>query len=318
MLKIALRTKFHLNKVAHLNGHRASVYAVAMGFGAHTIISGSGDGWIVNWDLRKPTEGKLIAKVEGQIFSLHAIQGKHIIVAGTYAGNVHFIDLKNKSNLPAGQAGVKIYPHHPNGVFAIFQIGENIFTGGGDGVLTKWTPDFKPLESIKLSHSNLRSIDYSVARNEIVIGCSDTQIYFVNPETMKLTGRIKEAHENSVFIAKYLNEDMILSGGRDAQLKAWSLGDSVKCESTQSAHWFTINDIAINHQKRIFVTASRDKTMRIWDADDFKLLKVIDKEKNEGHVNSVNKLLWSNYKDYLISASDDRSLAVWTFNASEV
>lgn len=288
------------------------MFAVAMGFGAHTIISGSGDGWIVNWDLSKPEEGHLIAKVEGQIFALHAIQDRNVIVAGTYAGNVHFIDLEDKSN-------IKIYPHHPKGVFAIYQIGENIFTGGGDGVLTKWSPrqtsgqasEFKPIESIKLSHNNLRSIDYSAERNEIVVGASDTNIYFVNPESMKLTGRITEAHENSVFIAKYLKDNLILSGGRDAQLKAWSIGTAVNCVSTQSAHWFTINDIAINLQKRIFATASRDKTMRIWDMEDYSLLKVINREKNEGHVNSVNKLYWSNYKDYLISASDDRSLGVW-------
>ena len=304
MLKRGLRRQFQLNKVAHLKGHRASVFAVSMGFGSHTIISGSGDGWIVNWDLRKPEEGKLIAKVEGQIFALHAIENRNIIVAGTYAGNVHFIDLRDKSN-------IKIFPHHPKGVFTIFQIGDYIFTGGGDGVITKWSPEFKPVESLKLSHSNLRSIDYSEKRNEMVVGCSDTNIYFINPDTMKLTGRIMEAHENSVFTAKYLSDNLILSGGRDAQLKAWSIGSKVNCLSTQSAHWFTINDIAINLQKRIFATASRDKTIRIWDIDDFSLLKVIDKEKNEGHVNSVNKLFWSSYKNYLISASDDRSLAIW-------
>lgn len=304
MLKRGLRRQFQLNKVAHLKGHRASVFAVSMGFGSHTIISGSGDGWIVNWDLRKPEEGKLIAKVEGQIFALHAIENRNIIVAGTYAGNVHFIDLRDKSN-------IKIFPHHPKGVFTIFQIGDYIFTGGGDGVITKWSPEFKPVESLKLSHSNLRSIDYSEKRNEMVVGCSDTNIYFINPDTMKLTGRIMEAHENSVFTAKYLSDNLILSGGRDAQLKAWSIGSKVNCLSTQSAHWFTINDIAISLQKRIFATASRDKTIRIWDIDDFSLLKVIDKEKNEGHVNSVNKLFWSSYKNYLISASDDRSLAIW-------
>lgn len=287
-----------------MNGHRASVFAVGMGREEYHIISGSGDGWIVNWDLRNPEEGKLIAKVEGQIFSLQMIENSNIIVAGTYAGNVHFIDLKNPDE-------TKIFPHHPKGVFAICQVGKFIFTGGGDGIITKWSLDFKPVESVRLSHNSLRSINFSKERNELAIGASDTNIYFLNPDSLKLTGRILEAHDNSVFIVKYLTKNKILSGGRDAQLKAWTLGDSVKCESTQSAHWFTINDIAIHQQKRIFVTASRDKTMRVWNSDDYSLLKVINKEKNEGHVNSVNKLLWSNYKDYLISASDDRSLAVW-------
>ena len=43
----------------------------------------------------------------------------------------------------------------------------------------------------------------------------------------------------------------------------------------------------------------------------FQLLKVLDFAKYKGHVNSVNKLLWSDHEHYLISASDDRSLIVW-------
>lgn len=299
-----MNKKVQLRKIGHLTGHKASVFAIAEGFGPHTVLTGSGDGWIVQWDLRQPGEGKLLAKVEGQIFAITVLREQRVIVAGSYAGRIHFIDLKNRDNL-------KIVDHHPKGVFAILEVGNHIFSAGGDGVLTKWSDDFQPVESILLAKNSLRSIDYSKERNELVIGSSDGNIYFVNPDTLKMVGRILEAHDNSVFTARYLANNIILSGGRDAQMKVWQLGEKVNCLSSQSAHWFTVNDIAIHQQKRIFVTASRDKTMRIWDADDYTLLKVINKEKNEGHVNSVNKLFWSTYKDYLISVSDDRSVAIW-------
>ena len=58
-------------------------------------------------------------------------------------------------------------------------------------------------------------------------------------------------------------------------------------------------------------TASRDKTMKIWDANNFKLLKVIDTVRNGGHINSVNTLRWSKYNNWLISGSDDRSIIIW-------
>ena len=62
-----------------------------------------------------------------------------------------------------------------------------------------------------------------------------------------------------------------------------------------------------------FASASRDKSIKIWDPRNFKLLKVIDASKKgmNAHINSVNKLLWLSYNNYLVSASDDRSIMVW-------
>ena len=54
-----------------------------------------------------------------------------------------------------------------------------------------------------------------------------------------------------------------------------------------------------------------DKSIKVWDAESEKLLKVIDKSRHAGHGTSVNKLLWSDYNDQLISASDDRQISVW-------
>ncbi|PSR03495.1 MAG: hypothetical protein BRD50_05840 [Bacteroidetes bacterium SW_11_45_7] len=61
----------------------------------------------------------------------------------------------------------------------------------------------------------------------------------------------------------------------------------------------------------MFASASRDKTVKLWDAETFELLKVLDNKKFEGHVHSVNKLLWSHEHDLLISCGDDRSVIIW-------
>ena len=64
----------------------------------------------------------------------------------------------------------------------------------------------------------------------------------------------------------------------------------------------------------MFATASRDKTIKIWDSKTFEQLKVINKEKDRGYLNSVNKLIWSTYNNYLISAGDDRAIIIWEIN----
>jgi WD40 repeat protein len=62
--------------------------------------------------------------------------------------------------------------------------------------------------------------------------------------------------------------------------------------------------------KKYIATASRDKTVKIWDAENLKVLARIDKEKNEGHVNSVNTLQWMS-DEVLLTAGDDRSIIAW-------
>jgi WD40 repeat protein len=57
-----------------------------------------------------------------------------------------------------------------------------------------------------------------------------------------------------------------------------------------------------------------DKSIKVWDMEALKLLKVIDKARHAGHGTSVNKLLWTNYNDQLASASDDRTISIWNIN----
>jgi WD40 repeat protein len=52
-----------------------------------------------------------------------------------------------------------------------------------------------------------------------------------------------------------------------------------------------------------------DKSIKVWDLEELKLLKVIDKARHAGHGTSVNKLLWT--PGQLLSASDDRSISAW-------
>ena len=78
------------------------------------------------------------------------------------------------------------------------------------------------------------------------------------------------------------------------------------------AHNFTINSIALNPKPsfNMIATASRDKSIKIWDAKSLELYKVINSQKQYAHQRSVNNILWlDDY--YLISASDDKSLILW-------
>ncbi|MBK7870403.1 MAG: WD40 repeat domain-containing protein [Saprospiraceae bacterium] len=295
-----------VKKIAQLTGHNAAIFALTSGDTPQHFISGAGDGWVVRWNPEEPEIGRLIAKVDTQIFSLLNLSDYNIMIAGNMNGGLHWIHPENPEK-------TKNIAHHQKGVFDLIQAGEFVFTLGGEGKITRWSVlEERSLESLHVTNQSLRSIDFCSIRNEIAVGASDNNIYIMDVNTLEIKHIIHRAHTNSVFAVKYSPDGRyLLSGGRDAQLKAWDTANNFCKIFTQPAHWFTINHIAFHPDGQLFATASRDKTIKIWDASNFDLLKVIEVVRDKGHVNSVNRLLWTAPENYLISASDDRTMIVW-------
>jgi len=300
----------NVQKIHTCTGHRAAVYALAQGKNERHFLSAGGDGWVTEWNLDEPDLGKLAASVETQIFSLCALNANRL-VAGNMNGGVHWIDRKS----PDKTLNVQ---HHKKGVYDIIAAGNWVFTVGGDGVLTRWDLEKgRTVESFQLSNQALRAISFSEKRRELAVGASDNSIYLLDSETFELKTTLKNAHANSVFAVAYSpDSNFLLSGGRDAMLRVWDLGNpyslaphSSSLTPSQPAHLFTLNHIVFSPDGKLFATASRDKTLKIWDAQTFQLLKVVDTIRHGGHVNSVNRLLW--LPDCLVSCSDDRTVMLW-------
>ena len=131
----------------------------------------------------------------------------------------------------------------------------------------------------------------------------------------------KTLQEKKNFIGHQLSSNIVrfspdgkflLTGGRGVNLNIWQVSD-YKIKSIPAHEW-AIYDIVYSPDSNLLDTASRDKTLKIWDSKKFELLKVINKDNYDGHLNSVNKLTWSTYNNYLISAGEDRAIIIWEIN----
>jgi WD40 repeat protein len=301
-----------ITRVHACTGHRAAVYALARGGDDRHFLTAAGDGWVVEWNLDDLETGKLIASTETQLFSLCALPDQQTILAGNMNGGLHWI-VRDK---PEQNRNIL---HHKKGIYDILALGKYVFTAGGDGLFTRWDMESaRTLESIQLSSQALRAIAYSDKNHEIAVGASDNNIYFLDADTLELKSTIQNAHTNSVFtLAWSPDQTLLLSGGRDAWLRIWEYPSATSVSHPalavqtpkEAAHLFTLNHIAFSPDGQLFATASRDKTIKIWDGQSGELLKVIDTIRHGGHINSVNRLLW--VADCLVSASDDRSAMVW-------
>jgi len=294
-----------IEAVHRLTGHNGSIFCVGALEADRYFFSAGGDGWVARWDLDDPETGRLIAKVETQLFTTHFIASTNHLVLGNMNGGIHWVNLDQPDE-------TRNIAHHQLGVFDLIEVGDHIFSAGGEGMLSRWDKfQGRSLESLYLSNQSLRCLDHCRERKEIAVGSSDHAIYLLDAESLAVKNKIPHAHENSVFSVRYHPDGKhLLSGGRDAHLRIWSL-ENYEAVQAMPAHWYTLNDIAFSPKGDLFATASRDKTIKIWDARSFELLKVLETVRDQGHINSVNNLFWSPYQHLLISASDDRTVIVW-------
>lgn len=269
----------------------------------HTFFSGADDGYIVEWNTETKADGKLLVQVNRPVYSMYVNTSEHVIICGTASGNIHVIDLQTKKEVRNIEA-------HTLGVFDIQFVNNHYISSGGDGRICIWNNDFKLVHSIKAADKSARIIAIHPQLKEFAVGFSDHHIRIYSVSTYELLLDFL-AHQNSVFALAYAPKgNKLYSGGRDVLLRNWNLHHAYEMELNIPAHTLHINAIAFSPDEKLFATVSMDKTIKIWDAQTDTLLKVIDKARNDGHVTSVNKILWLSENE-LITCSDDRTVMMW-------
>lgn len=286
-----------------MTGHKHGVYDLKIYDGY--VFSAASDSIVAQWDYNTGVFVQMILTGTLPIYtlSIHA----DILACGQRNGEVIFTDLATKQLITKILIGNKeIFFVHLFG-----KEGKEWLAGGGDGNLYFGNILEKDkVHIVPLSTTNLRCIDVCNDKDEIAIGASDNLIYILSIADKKVKSVIKGC-DNSVFTVKYLDENTLLSGSRDALLRVWKRKeDKWEVSEVIPAHNFTINKIAIHPSGKYFATASRDKFIKLWSADNFKLLKVLSPEKFPGvHTHSINSIVWD--KDFLVSTGDDKKIVSW-------
>jgi len=294
-----------VKKISELTGHSGPVYSLESSETENCFYSGSSDKIIAKWNLDSLRPEKFAAQLPGIIYSLCFVDGEKLLLAGTSEGKIHVIDLTERKE-------IRILQNHIQPVFDIqlYGPGRLIVSAGGDGVLSIIRPeDFSTFKLFKLCKEKLRAI--AIQGSHAAVACGDGAIRIIDLEAFKITHEFP-AHTGSVYALQFSPDGKhLLSGGKDAHLNIWQTAKG-EWQPVRSipAHNYAIYKIAYNNENHIFATCSRDKTIKIWNVDNFEVLARINKENYEGHINSVNTILW-NKNNLLVTAGDDRKIMCW-------
>ena len=294
-----------VEKIDTFSGHRDCVYTLERSFESFQFFSAGGDGLVVRWDLRKPDAGELFAQIPASIYALCFDKIKNQLWIGQNFEGIHLIDVESKEEINS----IKITSAS---IFDIKIHQNNAFVGLSDGTIVVMDVErFTVRKYIKASEKSVRNIAINSLMNEFAVAYSDfsVKIFDLNNFSLKL---VVDQHTNSVFTLCYSPDyQYLITAGRDAHLKVLAVNQQYDLYRDIPAHLFAINDVKFSPNGKYFATCSMDKSIKIWDIDQFKLLKVIDKSRHAGHGTSINKLWWSEYEDLLVSASDDKHISIW-------
>ncbi len=301
-----MMSKIEVTKMATLTGHNDCVYGLAPSKKANIFFSADGNGMVARWNLEKPEIGDMVAKVQNSVYALHYREAGNQLLVGHNFSGLHLIDLDSKKELKS----IELTSAQ---IFDIQSIGNLVLVACGEGLVVALDfENWAVRKHLKASDKHARVIAVHPNQKSFAIGYSDHHIRVFDTETLDLQHTIA-AHSNSVFALRYSPDGQYLvSGGRDAHLKVWNVSQGYALHQSIVAHMYALNSLDFSPDGQYFVTGSMDKSIKVWDAHMFKLLKVIDKSRHAGHATSVNKLWWSAYQNFVVSASDDRTVSVWS------
>lgn len=298
-----------LKFVKEYNLHQAAIYCLEQGLQSHLFYSAGSDRKVIEWNV-EIDEHKVIAQIPSMIVSLCILPKSNLLFVGQSVGGIHILDLEAKKE-------IKLIALHKGYIFDI-QFNESlnqIYAASGDGSFSVWdATTFDLIHHQKLTDKKIRKLTFSNARNELAVGCGDGKLHLF--DLKKLETKTILEHSSSINSLLYVNNgsqtdsNRLLVGEKDAHLNIWDLLIYKKIKSVPAHNW-AIYSIKAHSDEDVFYTASRDKTIKMWNVENLEPLQRIQIPKMPGHTHSVNTLLPLHYNKYLISTGDDRKIKVW-------
>jgi len=289
-------------KEKEITGHAGAIYCcLAVG---DFVYSGSADHYVTRWNIATGEQDKFAIKFEHSVYALEIIK-ENILVVGLSSGDLHFFDIEQRKE-------IKFFTQHKKAIFSIVHGSSKnqLFVTDAEGNLSVWnTLDYSLMIYLPLDCGKIRKIAISQYCEIAALACQDGFIRIIETEHFNEMHTINAHKDGATSVMFHANQDILISGGKDALIKVWNWKNEEVIE-TIVAHNFAVYDLINLDEGNVFASASRDKTIKIWNAIDFSFIERLELKKG-GHKHSVNALTVVNQNEF-ISCSDDKRLIVWS------
>jgi WD40 repeat protein len=290
----------------HFQGHNGPIYDID--FDDHFVYSAAADRFVTRWNTSTGAQDAFAIRCEAVPFSIKLFSTAKKLAIGLATGQVHIVDIAQKQELHH-------FTQHQAGIFAMFETNDQrlLCVGDADGYLSVWeTSTMKLLIILPLSCGKIRSIR-QLNPTSILVAGGTGEVLVLETEFFNELHRFY-AHEGgtSVLCVDRTRNELI-TGGKDGYLRWWEL-ETFELKKALPAHKGTIYGLEFIHEDH-FATVSRDKSVKIWNASDRKVIQKLN-DQSSGHRRSINTLC-SNKNGQFAYAGDDKMIHLFQFDKKD-
>ena len=300
-------------------GHRADIRCIALSSDDRMLASAS-HGSLKIWNIR--TQSCIRTLECGYALCISFLPGDKIVVVGTRDGTLEMFDISSSTLLDTIKA-------HDRDIWSlqVHPDGRSLVTGSADKTAKFW--DFKVIQEeilgtnrkmpkLTLVHSrtlkvadDILAVRFSPDARLLAVSTLDNtvKVFFNDSLALFLTLYGHKLPVLSIDIS--YDSKLIVTSSADKNVRIWGLdfGDCHKAffahqDSIMSVTFMPNNNEGNGHH---FFSASKDRVIKYYDGDKFDQIQRL-----EGHHGEIWAMTISHSGEFLVTASHDRSIRIWT------
>ncbi|SZF06105.1 unnamed protein product [Blumeria hordei] len=184
------------------------------------------------------------------------------------------------SNWKYGRCSTKVFRGHLSGVSCL-QFDDNVLaTGSRDFTIKIWNLEkAECIRTLRGHRSGVEALQFD--NQKLISGSLDKTIRVWNWRTGECINQYL-AHQSGVIALNFVG-NLLASGSMDTTIKVWNFED--KSVFALHGHTDWVNAIKVDEASRTLLSASDDRSVRLWDLDTHQTIQVFD-----GHVGQVQQV----------------------------
>ena len=198
--------------------------------------------------------------------------------------------------------------------------GQTLASGGADSTIKMWHLGAKDLIDIMHKHNGMvRCVAFTPDGRMLATGGDDRKIQFwdMTERQVIMTLSLEDTAAHSLIFSK---DAKTLVTGSYRKIKVWNISTNqeisclnVELQHSLIGHSHIVSSLALSEDGKILVSASKDKTIKIWHLKTGELISTL-----KGHIDGVCAVALSKDEQIVASGSADKTIKLWHLKTGEL